>query len=138
MKTIRYRISKQVLQQLIISNLVFGLMVNIDFRSFDKNVKTKFITKKSTATLKPYLVSGYTLKFPIHSFFFNCKKISVISYLNKFLSAKHIVLVKINNQFFFNSSFLSSFLSVQNCFTYFNSTLELGSNLKSKFVPFNA
>ena len=74
MKTIRYRIAKQVVQQLMISNLIFALVVNINFRSFDKIVNTKFITKKSTAALKSYMVSGYTLKFPINSFFLNPKK----------------------------------------------------------------
>ena len=134
MKTIRYSIAKQVVQQLMISNLIFGLVVNINFRSFDKIVNTKFITKKSTAALKSYMVSGYTLKFPIHSFFLNPKKNSVISYLHKALSLKDIVLVKIKNHFFFNTCVINSFISTQSCFTLFASNLELGLNLKSKFT----
>ena len=134
MKTIRYCISKQVLQQLIISNFLFGLVSNINVRSFNKNDNIKFITKKSTAVLKPFITLGYTLKFPLYAFFLNIKKENVISFLNKSLYRKNIVLVKVKNQFFFDTSFISCFLSTHNCFATFVSNLEYSSDLKVKFI----
>jgi hypothetical protein len=136
MKFIRYRISKQVLQQIVISNCLFGLIPNINVRSFDKKVSIKFVTKKSTAVLKPYIVSSYTLKFPMYAFFSNIEKRSILSHINKFLFFKNIVFVKIENQFFFDTSLISCFLSTHNCFALFFSSLEYGFNLKYNFVTY--
>lgn len=138
MKFIRYRISKQVLQQILISNRLFGLITNKNVRSLDKKINIKFITKKSTAVLKPYIVSSYTLKFPVYAFFFNIEKSSILSYFNKFLFFKSIVFVKIESQFFFDISLISCFLSTHNCFALFSSSLEYGFILKSNFITYYA